>query len=472
MLGRRGIIGLAFTQRSVTAVEVVPANGGGRAVRAAEFVVPADVDREDPAALGDRLRAFLKDERFSSRRCVIGMEATWLTAREKTLPPGAAGSLRDILAIAIEREFASDRGDLLFDYVEMPATDAGQSILLVAAPRRQIVFLRETARAAGLSVRGITSSTVALACSGNGSGGGGHLVLHLFPGGAELAGVSDGVPDLIRRLPVPISADEPVDGCVDGLVDELRRVLALLPGESAAARAGRLLVWSAVPFGERQRAILAERLDLTVGLRDRPRGIDTGTMVGGDRGGRFSAAAAVAAGMLGGRSPAVDFANSRLAPPKESTLFRKITWAAVTAVALLAALIAAVMDWRADLRETADMESRLAAMAPDIERARKIIDRTSFARNWYDRRPAFMDCLYRLTLLFPPAGGIWVTTLTLEENMQVVIAGKADRESTVLALLDGMTGDPRFTGVKPLYLRRPEKGGREISFGMSCRFEE
>lgn len=472
MLGRHGIIGLSFTQRSVTAVEVVPANGGGRVVRAAEFVVPADIDREDPAALGDRLRQFLKDERFSSRRCVIGMEATWLTAREKSLPPGAGGSLRDILAIAIEREFASDRGDLLFDYVEMPAAAAGRSVLLVAAPLRQIVFLRETVRAAGLSVRGITSTTVALACSGNGSGGDRHLVLHLFPGGAELAGVSDGVPDLIRRLPVPISADEPVDGCVDGLVDELRRVLALLPGDSSAARAGQLLVWSAVPFGERQREVLAERLDMTVGLRECPGGIDPGIIAGVDHGRRFGAAAAVAGAMLGGRSPAVDFVNSRLAPPKESTLFRKITWAAVTALALLAALIAAVLDWRADLRETADMETRLAAMAPDIERAQRIIDRTGFARNWYDRRPGFMDCLYRLTLLFPPEGGIWVTTLTLEDNMQIVIAGKADRESTVLSLLDGMTDDPRFTEVKPLYLRRPQKGGREISFGMSCRFEE
>ena len=78
MFGRRKILGLAATSRSVTAVEVVAANTGGRASRAAEFVFPDGVGLQEPVLLGKALRRFLRQQGFSASRCVIGMAANWL----------------------------------------------------------------------------------------------------------------------------------------------------------------------------------------------------------------------------------------------------------------------------------------------------------------------------------------------------------------------------------------------------------
>ena len=50
--------------------------------------------------------------------------------------------------------------------------------------------------------------------------------------------------------------------------------------------------------------------------------------------------------------------------------------------------------------------------------------------------------------------------------------GKRGARQRVLALLDGMKANARFTEVKPLYLRRSDRGGREVSFAMSFRFKE
>lgn len=477
MLSKRRMLGLAATKRSITAVEVVAADGGGRTRRAAEFVFPDGLGLREPARLGKALKLFLHKGGFSASRCVIGMEADWLMARDKALPPGAGGSIPAILSLAIERDFASDREQLVFDYALGAEIDGQRSAaLLVGAPRQTIDQLKALAEAAGLSVQGITASTLALAGLAGGAPTDDRLLLHLFAGGAELAVQQHGGPRMMRRLPVsiPVGPQDdkaPSDGWQEHLADELRRVVALLPGGEARADAPReLLVWDEAGLDQAAYADLAKRLALSVRQCQPPPALALPDAASAHAGGQFFAAAAMALDALHRRAPAVDLLHSRLAPRRTLAVGRKAVWGAAVAVALLVAGTVLVLDWRSDSIEAAALQARLDAMAPALADARATIAKVAFARPWYDRRLKYLDCVRELTLAFPDEAGIWTTSLAVQEDMNVVFSGKAIGESAVLDVLDRLKANPKLSDVKPLYIRQAGRDRREVAFAMSFAF--
>ena len=86
MLINRKMLGLSVTERSMVAVEVGLDNGSRKAFRAARFVYPEEPGFHEPEKLGKALKHFLRKEGFSSRRCVMGMEAKWLTVTRLSRP--------------------------------------------------------------------------------------------------------------------------------------------------------------------------------------------------------------------------------------------------------------------------------------------------------------------------------------------------------------------------------------------------
>ncbi len=471
MLRRRRMLGLAVASRSATAVELAGPKGGPRVVRAAEFVFPDEVGLEDPGPLGQALKTFLRSRRFSASRCVIGIDAAHLTARPKTLPPGAEGSAEGILSLAVEREFASDPKDLLFDYTPGSGEDGRASALLVAAPRGHVDHLLAMAQGAGLAVSGVTSSTMALAASANGLMLTDRLVLHVFRGGAELASRSPDGLIQVHRLPVspPPDAEDaagPAGAWLDDLPHDLRRAAYGRLGETADRPVRELLVWDETGQPPRAWDDLASQLGVGVRLcaSDEARGEAAG-------GGQYSAAAAIAlAGLRGHRLP-IDFIHSRLAPRRKLAVSRQVAWGAAAAAAVLVAAALLVLDTLGTEREVADLEGRLAANRPAVTAAEAIVEKAAFARRWYDRRPPLLECLRAVTLTFPAEGGIWATNLRLDETLRGHISGKADTEAIVLDVLDRLKASPRFADVKPLYLREAGPGGREVAFAMSFRYD-
>jgi len=476
MLGRRKMLGLAVTSRSIAAVEVVATDRGGQTRHAAEFVFPDGTGLQEPAALGKALRQFLHAKGFSASRCVIGMEANWLTARAKTLPQGAGGSMREILSLMVEREFASDRKDLVFDYALGAEASEGRSALLVAAPQHVLNSLSLMAQAAGLTVAGITASTMALAAATDGSATSDQLVLHLFGGGAELAMHSEGALRMMRRLAVPVpvgprAEDSPADGWLEDLTSQLRRVVSLLPAGGAGAAARELLIWDEAGLDEAARTALSERLALPVKVCERPGGLDLAGAQRHPPGAQFSAAAAMALGALSGRAPEVDLLHSRLSPQRKVGIGRKAAWGAAVAATLIIAGTVLALDWHNDRVEAASLAAKLKAMEGDLAEAEDVIHKVSFARPWYRQRPSYLDCMRELTLAFPEEGLIWTTSLAVQEDMQVVFSGKAVSQSAVLDVLDRLKGNPKLSAVQPLYIRQAGRSGREVAFAMSFAFE-
>ncbi len=477
MLGRRRILGLAVTNRSITAVEVVAEDGGGRSSRTGEFLFPGQGGLEEPARLGKALRQFLRREGFSASRCVIGVDASWLTAREKALPPGAGASVGQILSLMIEREYASDRKELAFDYALGPEAGDGQSALLVAAPQRIVAQLTTMAEAAGLRVAGITASVMALLGQGNEPAQADQLVLHLFGGGAELALRSRGALRMMRRLSLTVPTDRrpeqpPTTAWLQQLTDELRCVVALQPGELGQKEPQRqLLVWDETGRDWPQRWELSEQLALPVQVCRRPEGLAVDGAVSPAPGCPFSAAAAMALEAVRGRSPTVDLLHSRLSPRRALGVGRKAVWAAAVVLAIAAAAVVLALDWRSDRLEAAALDAKLQAMAGDLAGASDVIDKVSFARPWYDRRPSYLDCMRELALAFPQEGLVWAKSLAIEEDMRVVVRGNAVSEPAVLDVLDRLKANPKLADVQQLYIQA-DRQGREVTFAMGFTFLE
>jgi len=493
MMTSRKMLGLAVTERSITAVEVACVRGGRKVLHAAEFPLPPstgpygqdDAAREAAPLLGKALRQFLRRNHFSTSRCVIGIGAKWLVAKETSLPPTSPDLLAGALSIATEREFASDAEDLVFDYSGPVDSAQGQSVLLVAASRQNVDHLLAAARAAGLTVAAVTSSTLALAAATRlGGPSSRRLVLYLSPTTVELSvqSAANHAWRLLRHLPIspPVAAAHGpslANGWLDDLAGELRRVVALLPGSVAnpsgdPEQALDLVIWNASGLAAGALAGLGDRLSLEGRLCQYPSDLEIadGPASQAGRAGEPAAAAALAAAGLNRQLLAVDFLHSRLSPRRKITVGRKAVWAAALAAAVILPCLALFLAWRAQQGEVDDLKGQLETMQPSIAAARDVVHKATFGRAWYDQRPRHLDCLRELTLAFPAEGRIWTTSLAISEDMRVLLSGKAADQRAVLEVVDHLNGNPKFADVQSLYISEVGGGSPEWSFAISLRF--
>jgi hypothetical protein len=254
-------------------------------------------------------------------------------------------------------------------------------------------------------------------------------------------------------------------------VTEVRRILALIPGRNDTA-AGKVNVVDEVGLPPACREALAAGL----GAEMDSVGTLSGLGVGGafDNGndvsaGRLAAAALAMAGLS--RDPmALDFVHSRLQVKKHWHVGRQAFWAACGLLVVIGFIAFYLVDRSAREREVADLRTRLSAMQPDIEAARRVVDRVSSARGWYDRRPQFLECLRSLTLSLPESGSIWAKGLVLQEDMHGLVTGKAGDERLIVSFLDTLMVDEQFRDVKLLYIRGAEGRSSDSDFGISFSY--
>jgi len=476
MLGSRRMLGLAVAKGSVTAVEVAGAEGGVHVRRAAEFVFPDGIGPKEADRLGKAFKDFLRKEGFSASRCVMGLDASRFVARETNLPPGSQDAVARILTLAVEREFASDRKDLVFDYAAGSGENDKPTALLVAAPRQHVDNLVATARAAGLTVTGLTSSTMTLADSANGLMLADRLVLHVFRGGVELAMRSPGGLILLWRLAVSAPPDAwgtaASDLWLNTLAHETRRAVYARLGDSAFEQIRELLVWDETGRNLDPWNTLGHRLGTSARLCTSEEARGPGQTDASANGSQYSAAAAMALAGLKRQPLPIDFLHSRLAPRREVTIGRKVGWGIGVAAAALLAVGLLVIDLVLAEHEVANLETWLVEKADTVAAAKDVVAKHTHAGGWHHRRPPVLDCLREVTLAFPAEGEIWSTSLRMDEQMRGTLAGKAGSETLVLGVLDRLKANARFTDVMPLYLREAGRGGREVAFALSFRFTE
>jgi hypothetical protein len=475
MFSTHKTLGLAVTEQGITAALVDSSSSGRTILRTAVMPFTDEINLTQPQAMGLELKRVLSAQGMGGGRCVIGLAATWIAAREKMLPPSDEESLRGMLAIASEREFASGAGDLAFDYCAM-TTERGSLALLAAAPRQVVDSMLTAAKAAGLNVWAVTSSTLALAGGSRGDIlAGGRLVLCLQAGGVELAvhaavrtnrgSLGPSGPRLLRHLPVRLG---PATSNLDSLCKELQRVMSLAAPSHDAQGPREVLVWDSLGLERETMESIGRQLGLPVRICKLPADLESlgGSSAPVDN--KFAQAAAVAACETPAGS--MDFLHSRLAPPPVSRFGRRTVGLAVAGAVVVLALAGLALDCYLQSSKVADLNKELDDLAIPSKEARKQVDDFQFIRGWYDHRPEFLDCLKEVSSAFPQEGRCWVTNLRTKEDMQVELSVKAVNQEAALELLDRLKSSPRLANVTPMFIRNTNDKSSEVSFDVLLRF--
>src|SRR5688572_4374238 len=136
--GLSSYLGLAVGERSVVAAEVSVSGDRKQLRRAAEFHIPPDLSWDKPEKLGEALRYFLRQNKFSASRAVVGVPARWMMARDKEIPPASEAIAANALRLQAERLFPPELKELVFDFAGETDPKQAKKVLLVALPKHRL----------------------------------------------------------------------------------------------------------------------------------------------------------------------------------------------------------------------------------------------------------------------------------------------------------------------------------------------
>ena len=86
------------------------------------------------------------------------------------------------------------------------------------------------------------------------------------------------------------------------------------------------------------------------------------------------------------------------------------------------------------------------------------------------RDPPVLDCLAELSKAFNESDRAWVKTLVLPANGKGTINGQAADDAVVLAVVERIKKNPRFTDVKGPNTQQADPRSREVSFTVTFTF--
>jgi hypothetical protein len=333
---------LAITDRAVTCAEVSVAGARRTVRRTATFVIPTDLSLATPVPLGQALQSFLRQQRFTPTRAVVGIPARWLIAVEKELPPADEAAAHAAMRLQAERLAVSENGELVFEYAGRVDETSASRVLLVGTRQQQLDGITAVCEAAGLNVVAITSTGLTLANSCKSSRTTARSWCSVAAG-AEMIWRAGGEPRMLRYVTLTMNGHGTPP--IAPLAAELRRAVALAR-TNGQTPANDLLLLNGVGLPRDEVKELADRL----GVRVRP---ESGRTLWASRASyppmaqpsseavdEYAPAMALA---LAGADPALlpmDFRHSRLAPPQPKRLERKAIWGIVLGALALIAIVA------------------------------------------------------------------------------------------------------------------------------------
>jgi hypothetical protein len=166
----------------------------------------------------------------------------------------------------------------------------------------------------------------------------------------------------------------------------------------------------------------------------------------------------------------VDFKHSRLAPEKVSRFGAQSSWGmALGALALIGIIALYVLAYQRQ-GQLDELNVKLKEYKPDVAAAQSNIERFKYARGFFDTRPPVLDCLAELSKAFGENDRAWVKTFILPANGKGTINGQAADDAVVLAVVERIKKNPRFTDVKGPNLQQADPRSREVSFTVTFTF--
>jgi len=473
-------LGVSVLDRSIVCAEV-SVTGSKRVVRRlATFALPDDLSFDKPvgkasagssldktaAVVGQAFITFLRHNKFSASRAVVGIPAKWMIALEKEIPPSGEEQARAMLRLQSERLGVSESGEMVFDYAGKSDTVRTNKVLLVGVKRERLEQIENMLDAAGVSVVAITSSALTLA------GGTRDIdqdvpMLLLGRQGAEMVWRHDGTPKMLRHVSVlAVNGHGPVT--LNSLGSELGRTIALTRSTGTTA-ARELVLWDGIGLSSDQVAELADRSGVKVrsgqvlsslGLEEAPGARLNNGEDGAEHVVEEMYAPALSLALAGADRSLLplDFRKSRLTPQRKRRVSNQGTWAIVGG-ALIVLLIVGLYVW-VHMRETQlkNIDNAILKSRDKFAQANKMIDRFNYTRTYFEARPPYLDCLAELSKEFPVGERIWITSVTIRDDDRKVdnkgqqirkgtLQGRASDDREIVSLVRRLKANPKFSEV-------------------------
>ena len=437
--------------------EVHAGSPAAQVVRTGEFHYPDGKSLKDAEALGRALAEFLREKDFDVRTVVFGLPAKWVLSKHKELPIADERLLADTLRLQAQAEFSPELSDLVYDYSGSPGNAGSQSVLLMAVSNKYINQLSKIAEEAKLKVVALMPYSAALV-QATAQPSRSLQTLLLGPSGVEFASEQGGAPQMLRY--VGASADaSPL------IVGELRRASAQAPQNGATVNGAsrEMILWNDTGADDASFRSIGDALNVSL-RQGKPRDLGVEAAKNAADGRDYAAPIALALAGLSPRVP-VDFLHSRLEPPPEKKIDRRLVLVIAAAVAIV--LGTAFWAWSLYSEQAAikTAQEQLDSNKKVREARQKEVARIEFARGWHAEEPRFISCLRDLTEAAPETGELYGTALNLKDDMSGTFSGKARSEQTVLDLQERLQRK-HFTNVATpsMESHNDPKTGREVTF--------
>jgi Tfp pilus assembly protein PilN len=414
--------------------------------KSAEFTLPTEqADLRDLMPHADRFKSFLKENNFGADKAVVGLDAgrvfslflNLTTTKDQTLA-------EDMIRIQLERKTQLDMEETAFGYI---TSDNGYFVAAVL--KKQMDQIKSFLLASGIRAVCITAVSLAVESAQKMKTGG--LILE-YPESIELVLLQNGQFTALRDIP----SGSDLKASLPRLRQEVNRysLTRQVPPECM------FLLSSSSAF-DSQESVQKLFDGATV---QKLAGVSSPADI------LKEYARQMAEKAMAGEWPSLNFLAS-LQPHKKSIRFSRWMPRAITAAVIGILLIFLfALEWHMDRRKIADYKQQLESIGENVKQAQAIIDRTAYARQWFDRQPVYLKMLTELTRRFPEQGGIWLNSLAVDESLNQIITGKASGERAVLDVVDNLKSSPLFQDVKILYIRQAGKNSKEETFAISFRF--
>lgn len=470
MLGTRTLLGLAIDEFGIVVAEVSARSGRPHVHRAGHWRFEEKLNLDNARVLGQQFKQFLRTNHFSSKQAVIGIPTKWVIAKEITIPPASADALAGVLNIQAERAFSLNASELVFDYCGRTSVSERSDVLLLAARREIVDQVKGLATGAGLQIQSMTVSALAFGKTLSSDSQEHRYGLYTRPDYCEFWTQVNGSPRSIQHVSLT-STNGAADDRAELLTSTIQRLL-LLSSQQDAASPQRVTAYDGSGLPERTIERLNERLKPQIIVTDGGAELLPDGISSPDDPEQAQSIAAVAVAMFasGTEKPPVDFMNPRIGLKKKTSRKPVTVWASIIGAICLLALIAVLVDWQMDRRDIATYSEQLELMSEDIDAAREIVDRITYATSWTSQEPVFLNFLRELTLTFPEEPTIWVKTLRLSDSAVAALIGNASTEESFYEVMDKIKQQDVFSDVQMIHLRNVGRDLREKEFAINFKY--
>ncbi len=471
MLGTRTTLGLAIDESGVFVAEVDARAGRSEVRHAGHLAFDETLGSDNAVELGQHLKQFLRENHFSSKRAVVGIPTKWIAAKEVTTPPASADALAGMLSIQAERAFSLNASELIFDYCGQSSSSESSTVMLLAARHQIIDQIKALTEAAGLQVQAVTVSALAFGHLQSKKDSGPRYGLYVRPGYCEFWSESAGRPRSVKHVPMT-GSNGTLDDPTARLASTIQRQI-LVVSQQDQSPPYRISIYNGGTLSNGIIDRLNKQLGPQINVHDGRDELKLGGLDSADDPARAQsiAAAAVALTGVGTKKPSIDFLNPRIGRQETSPRKRLVGWAVLAGVAVMVLLGTLVFSWYGTRSEIITYKGQLETMGSEIEAARVLVERYTYARSWTSQKPVFLDCWRQLTETFPEEGTIWATSLALTDESDGSLVGRAINEPSVLDVIEKIKHNENFSDVQTIHIRGVGGSSNEKEFVVKFKFQ-